>query len=148
MRDLLEDMYVKDIFAKEQKFTYIKENMTLREFIPIMTDTIQQNFPVVNDGGEMTGIFSITDVRDILVDRGLDNLLIMKEIASDEVPCVNLEDNLAKVLQAFAEYEVDSLPVVEKEDSRKLLGMIRRRDVISSYYQKLSTLRMDHTRID
>jgi CIC family chloride channel protein len=141
VRDHLEEIYVRDIFNPEVSFLYIPENMTLREFIPIMTETDQQNFPVVNKEGKLTGVFSIADVRDILVDRDLDNLLIIREIADDQISVVTLGENLASVMRKFAAQEVDKLPVVDDEDNRKILGMIRRRDVISSYYRKISELR-------
>ncbi len=147
VKDLLEEIYVKDIFYRDATLRSVPERMTLREFVPIMTSTDQQNFPVVNDRDEMTGIFSINDVREILVERELDDLIIMKEIADEDVPYVTMEDNLADVLRRFTLHEVDSLPVVEEEDSKKLLGMIRRRDVIISYYEKLSTLKVDLDRM-
>jgi CIC family chloride channel protein len=141
VKDHLEEISVRDIFNADAKFAYIPETMTLREFIPIMTETDQQNFPVINDGGELTGIFSIADVREILVERELDNLLIIREIADEHVSWVTVDENLASTMRKFAESEVDKLPVVDRDDSRKLLGMIRRRDVISSYYRRLSDLR-------
>jgi CIC family chloride channel protein len=141
VKDLLEDMHVRDIFPEDSSLITIPENMTLKEFIPIMTETHQQSFPVVNDKGEMTGIFSINDVRDILVERDLDNLLIMREIADDNIPYVSMDENLATVLQKFAECDMDTLPVVEREGSNRLKGMVRRRDVIISYYKKLNELK-------
>ncbi len=140
-KDLLEEIYVREIFQPDTNFQYVKENLTLREFIPIMTEVDQQNFPVVNEKGEMTGVFSINDVREILVERDLDNLLIMKEVANEDIPFVTLDENLGEVLRKFTENEVDTLPVVEREDRAKLLGMIRRRDVLRSYYEKLNTMR-------
>ncbi|UCH84074.1 MAG: chloride channel protein [Candidatus Latescibacterota bacterium] len=140
-KDLLEEIYVRDIFHPDSSFSYVPENLTLREFVPIMTEANQQNFPVVNSSNEMTGIVSINDVREILVERDLDNLLIMKEIASEDVPIVTLDDNLAHVLRRFTENEVDTLPVVETEDSRELLGMLRRREVTRSYYERLSAMK-------
>lgn len=141
VKDLLEDMHVRDIFPEDSSLITIPENMTLKEFIPIMTETHQQSFPVVNDKGEMAGIFSINDVRDILVERDLDNLLIMREIADDNIPYVSMDENLATVLQKFAECDMDTLPVVEREGSNRLKGMVRRRDVIISYYKKLNELK-------
>jgi CIC family chloride channel protein len=141
VKDHLEEIYVRDIFQPDSKFHYIPESMTLREFIPIMTETDQQNFPVINRDGELTGIFSIADVRDILVERDLDNLLIMREIADENVTAVEMNENLASVLRKFTEQEVDKLPVVESGDSHKIMGMIRRRDVISAYYEKITSLR-------
>jgi CIC family chloride channel protein len=144
VKDLLEEMTVRDIFYKDDLYRYVPENMTLKDFVPIMTSTEQQNFPVVNERNEMTGIFSINDIREILIDRELDNLVIMKEIADEDVPFVTLDRNLADVLRIFSLNEVDSIPVVEEENSKKLLGMIRRRDVIISYYEKLKSLKVDH----
>ena len=141
VKDHLEEVYVRDIFNPEATFHYIPEHTTLRDFIPVMTETDQQNFPVVNRDGELTGVFSIADVREILVERDLDDLLIMKEIADENVTVVELDENLAGVLRKFAEQEVDKLPVVESENNTKILGMIRRRDVISAYYDKISSLR-------
>jgi CIC family chloride channel protein len=141
VKDHLEEIYVRDIFNPDAKFHYIKERMRLRDFIPIMTETDQQNFPVVNEDGELTGIFSIADVRDILVERDLDNLLIMKEIADETVTSVEMGENLASALRKFTEIEVDKLPVVERADTLKIIGMIRRRDVISAYYEKIKALR-------
>ena len=57
------------------------------------------------------------------------------------VACVTMDEDLASTLRKFTEQEVDKLPVVDREDSRKILGMIRRRDVISSYYSRISELR-------
>ncbi|MCZ6765903.1 MAG: chloride channel protein [bacterium] len=141
VKDLLEESYVRDIFNPDVHFEYIAENMRLRDFIPIMTDTHQRDFPVVDSDGDMVGIFSINDVREILVERDLDNLLIIKDFANDEVPCAVLNDNLADTLRRFAESEVDTLPVVEEEGSRKILGMIRRRDVVTRYYEQLHSIK-------
>lgn len=141
VKDHLEDIHVRDIFNPDATFKSIPETMTLREFIPIMTETDQQNFPVVDAEGRLTGIFSIGDVREILVERDLDNLLIIREIAEENVPCVTPDEDLAHALRKFAAEEVDKLPVVDAADTRHILGMISRRDVISSYYKKISELR-------
>jgi CIC family chloride channel protein len=141
VKDYLEEIYVRDIFNRDAPYQSVPENMTLREFIPIMTETDQRYFPVVNRDGELTGAFSISDVRDILVERDLDNLLIIKEIADENAVAVDLNENLASAARKFADKEVDKLPVVEAGESRRILGMIRRRDIIGSYYEKISSLR-------
>jgi len=141
VKDYLAEIYVRDIFNREAPYQSVPEHMTLREFIPIMTETDQRYFPVVNRDGELTGAFSISDVRDILIERDLDNLIIMKEIADENAVAVDLNENLASAARKFAEKEVDKLPVVEGRESRRILGMIRRRDILGSYYDKISSLR-------
>ncbi len=141
VKDLLEEIYVRDIFQPGQAFQRIPEHLSLREFIPIMTASDQQVFPVVNRTGEITGIFSINDVREILVERDLDNLLIVKEIASDEIPAVTPDDNLTAVLRCFTESGLDTLPVVSASNASELLGILRRDEVTRSYYEKLQRLK-------
>jgi len=141
VRDHLEDIYMRDIFNDDVRYEYVRNDMPLRDFIPVMTATNQQNFPVVDEKGELRGMLSINDVREILVDRDLDNLIVLEEIADDNPATVTPGEDLASVLRKFTESEVDKLPVVDAEGSRRIIGMIRRRDVIGSYYRKLNELR-------
>ena len=141
VKDVLEEIQVRDIFRPEASFESVDENLPLRDFIPIMTAVDQQSFPVVDSKGKITGIISIGDVREILVERGLDDLLIVKEVAEEEVPSVTLDDDLATVLRVLTEHEVDALPVVDGGKGARLIGMIRRRDVLGSYYEKLAALK-------
>lgn len=141
VKDVLEEIRVREIFRPDASFRSVGENLTLREFIPIMTAVDQQSFPVVNSKSEIMGVVSIGDVREILVERGLDDLLLVREIADEDIPSVTLDDDLATVLRLLTEHEVDTLPVVESETASRLLGLIRRRDVLASYYEKLAAAR-------
>ena len=132
---------MRDVFHVNAGFKTVPENLTLRQFLPILTETDQHVFPVVNVDGELTGMFSITDVREILVDRGLDDLLIMREIATDDPPVATPDEDLAAVLSRLIEHEVDILPVVDPKNPRKILGMLRRNDVTRSYYEKLQSIK-------
>jgi CIC family chloride channel protein len=141
VKDILEEIYVRDIFRPDAPFKALSENQTLGEFMPIMTSTDQQSFPVVDGEGKLTGMVSISEAREILAERGLDNLLILKEIADEGVASVTLDDNLAHVLKRLTENEIDTLPVVSGEDRSRLLGVIHRRDVIGSYYDKMKAMK-------
>lgn len=140
-KDLLEEIYVRDVFQPNDDYQTIPGSMTLREFIPIMTETTQQVFPVMDRNGELIGLFSINDVRDVLVERDLDNLVIIKEVADENAPTVKPNDNLASALTRFTESELDTLPVVDKDNPKRLLGMLTRNEVTRSYYQRLQAMK-------
>jgi CIC family chloride channel protein len=140
-KDLLEEIYVRDVFQPDADYQSVHETLTLRSFIALMTETNQQVFPIVNSDGRLTGLFSIGDVREILVDRELDDLLIMKEIANEEAPFVTPEEDLASVMSRYIENEVNALPVIDSDDNHRLLGMLGRNDVTRSYYKKLRTMK-------
>jgi CIC family chloride channel protein len=143
IRDVLEEIHVRDVFRPDAHFKSVDETLSLRDFIQVMTAADQQIFPVVDASGKLTGVVDLNEVRDILVERGLDNVLVVKEIADEDIPSVTLDDDLTDVLRRLTENEVDSLPVVDRADRSKLLGLVHRRDVIRSYYAKLAAARGD-----
>ncbi len=140
-RDHLAELSVREIFNPDADYEFVPSHMPLGEFVGIMTGTDQHNFPVVDEQGMLVGMISLNHVRDILVERDLDNLLLVEEIADEDPPTVTLDEDLASVLRKFTEAEAEKLPVVDAPGSRRIIGMIRRRDVIGSYYRKIQNLR-------
>jgi CIC family chloride channel protein len=57
---------------------------------------------------------------------------------TSRVVSVTRGTDLNSALKRFTELNLDELPVVSEDDPGQLLGMLRRRDVIACYNQKLS----------
>jgi CIC family chloride channel protein len=110
--------------------------MPLVEFKTYFSQTEQHYFPVVDQAEKLVGIFSINDVRSVLFATEIENLIIMKDIGTSEIITTTLSEDLNSVLKKFTIKNIDSLPVVSEVDSRELIGMLNRREVIA-YYNKL-----------
>ncbi|MDA2917402.1 chloride channel protein, partial [Nitrospinae bacterium AH_259_B05_G02_I21] len=92
-------------------------------------------FPVVDGSGQMTGIFSLQDLRMVLMEdmAALGPLVVAKDIATtDGLITVMPEDDLDMVFQKFGQKNIEEIPVVSPEDSTRLMGMVRRKDVIEA----------------
>jgi CIC family chloride channel protein len=59
------------------------------------------------------------------------------------VVSVSPEDDLNTTMKRFTELNLDEIPVLDANDRSRLLGMLRRRDVISFYNQKLHALQTE-----
>ena len=97
-------------------------------------------FPVVDGKGQMTGIFSLQDLRIVLMEdmATLGPLIVAKDIATtEELITVTPEDDLDMVFQKFGQKNIEEIPVVSPEDSTQLLGMVRRKDVIEAYNKEI-----------
>jgi len=138
--DILADIKVKDIFRPEKVWAVIPEDMTLRQFVKLFGRTEQHYFPVVDSEGELSGIFSINDIRPYLLNEDLWDLLIIKDIARRDVITTHPEEDINTVLRKFTIRNIDQLPVVKTEDPRIFLGMISRREVINFYNQQLEKI--------
>jgi CIC family chloride channel protein len=111
----------------------IPENLSLGRLGERISRSKYNSFPVVNDEGSLTGVISYLDYQDVVFDENLGNLVIVKELATQNVVTVSIEDNLYGALQRIASKDFSILPVVDSRDPRKLLGVLNRRDIMSAY---------------
>ena len=65
--------------------------------------------------------------------QALKELVVAKELATQKVVTVSLEDNLYNALEKVTSKDFSILPVVSPDDSSKLLGILTRRDIIGAY---------------
>jgi CIC family chloride channel protein len=111
--------------------------MRLDRIIDLIVDSNQMNFPVVDREGRLKGILSLTDVRKVMMDKKMHDLVVAKDIATDEVLTVTPEDSLHTALKKMAAAEIRELPVVSKDDSKKVISMISRKDLIRTYHDEI-----------
>lgn len=115
----------------------VGRSTTLRELIEIMVDRERFYLPVVDERGEMTGIVSIQDVRPALLNESLSRIVIAGDIATEQVIVLTPDDDLNTAMERFGRKDIEEIPVVDGRDSRRLLGMLKRRDVIAAYNREI-----------
>ena len=132
-RQLLEEMHVKDAL-QPRGVTLIPENLHFADLVQTVTKSLNIYFPVVNLKGEMTGILSINDIRELMFEEGLSHLIVAKDVATPNVVRVFLNDSLQEALDKMNSIQVDELPVVKTEAPHDIVGMLSKRDIISYYH--------------
>lgn len=135
--DVLESFKVSDLMHAIKSVRVIPQNMLLIDFKQCFGEMTQHYFPVADERGRMIGIFSINDVRGVLFAPEVEHLVIMKDIATHDIITTDPTEDLHSVLNKFTIKNIDSLPVVSKDDPGHLMGMLNRREVIAFYNQKV-----------
>jgi len=91
-------------------------------------------FPVVDNRGNLWGIVSLADYRRATGKNGHpDPHLKVRDIAVRSVVVAYPEETLRDVAQRMAPRDISRLPVVDRKNPHKLLGVIRRNDIIHAY---------------
>jgi len=139
--DILQSIRVKDLFAQVRQVTAIPQDMSFREFKQYFSESEQHYFPVVDQLGKLSSIFSINDVRAVLFSPGIGQLIVMKDIGTSEIITTSPSEDLNSVLQKFTVKNIDSLPVVNDDDARELIGMLNRREVIAYYNRRVQEMK-------
>ncbi len=138
---LLNSIPVKDLMSRD--VTSIPENMPFRKILETVSYSKNLYFPVLDKQGEMTGILSFNDIREMLFQEELADLVIARELATRDVVTLNPENNLSDAMEVFSKLDVEQLPVVATENSRKPIGLLTRGDVIAAYNREILVSEFD-----
>ena len=129
---VMDRMKVGDVMTGE--VTAIRENTPFGKIMELIATSRDSYFPVLDDDGRLSGVISIQNVREIMLDsQELCDLVVAKEIATEDVITVNENNNLNEAMEKFAMKDLEQLPVVDKDDPRKVIGMVGRMDVMAAY---------------
>jgi len=113
---------------------FISEKANVDQLLTIFSMTKDSfYFPVIDDSGHMTGIISLQDVKKILHDEVLRCNAIVGDVCARNVSFVTPDDNLYSAMTIFDVKGIDEMPVVESADSKWVLGMLKRKDVLNAY---------------
>ncbi|OIP32766.1 MAG: chloride channel protein [Deltaproteobacteria bacterium CG12_big_fil_rev_8_21_14_0_65_43_10] len=140
--DILAGLKVQDALTNKKRMVLIPQHMPLREILTFITDTSNSYFPVVDDAKRMVGIMSLDDIRNVMFEEGLSELVNAKDMATSEVITVTQQDNLQDALRKFTLKNIEEIPVVDIKNSRRVIGMLNRRDVIAVYNNELQKSRL------
>jgi chloride channel protein, CIC family len=94
-------------------------------------------FPVVNQEGRMVGVVSMQDVKSILHDEEQRCCHLVGAICSRNVITLTPEHNLYDAIQLFDVKGIEEIPVVESMEDQWVVGMLKRRDLISVYNREV-----------
>lgn len=139
--DILEGLKVNDVFRQGRKIMLIPESLTLDEIVHRLARNHQHYFPVVDEENRMVGIFTDDDVRSYLFDDVLWNLVVAGDIMKGEFVSVSPQDDLNTAMRRFTSLNLEELPVIDPDKPGCLLGMLRRKETIAAYNQRLVALK-------
>jgi CIC family chloride channel protein len=96
------------------------------------------DFVVTDADGNYVGMVVGADIQTTLLRRDAIPLLLVRDLVRRELPCVQITDDLATVMEIFSKYAVDRLPVCLTGRPGQVVGLISRRALMNEYHQALS----------
>ncbi|NPA39087.1 MAG: chloride channel protein [Thermodesulfobacteria bacterium] len=134
-RNILASIKVKE--AMTPKVITVHEEMTVKEFLCFVRDKKHTCFPVVDDKGELTGIISFQNFRELLGREALKEDLKVKDIKTSPVITIYPDDTLEKAMEKMRFHNIERLPVVDPNNPKKLVGFLSQRDIWAAYNKAL-----------
>lgn len=132
----MESIYVKDVYRKDYESINFADNFS--QIVNRIIRGKETDFPVVNKNGVVTGMISIHDVKDYLYEKdSLENILIAGDLASAYFETLCPDDSCQTALDKFRKFSFHGLPVVDNQKTKKIMGMIWRKDIQDAYDKEI-----------
>ncbi len=133
---LLSSIKVRDVMRRD--FTPVRDKVNLKEFLELVINGGGGfYYPVVDSNGDMLGIISLQDMRRVLFEDYIKEIVTVGELATEDVLVLTPEDNLTTAMKNFALMDIEEIPVVAPDNHKKVIGMLRRGDVIAIYNREI-----------
>lgn len=132
LADIMRTVTVEEVMTR--KFSTVQSTATLEVLLQLFSKTGHHGFPVLDEEGYLAGIVTLTDVERSIGKSGGD--ITVRDIATKSPFVAYPDQSLDKVLGAI-EDEYGRIPVVSRDDKRRLVGVLQRRDVIKAYRKKM-----------
>ncbi|MEQ9101519.1 MAG: chloride channel protein [Imperialibacter sp.] len=112
----------------------IHPNATLDDLVKLVRKSRRNIFPVVNDLGELEGIITLDDVREIMFNEEARKSIIVRTWMTPPPAFVSSNEKMQSVMNKFEISQAWNLPVI---DDGKYIGFVSKSSIFSAYRSKL-----------
>jgi len=121
------------------RLSTVSPEMPIENMARLFKETFHHGFAVVSDTGEFFGIITLRDMEDALKAKEMGGKRV-RDVATTGVVTAYPDETLEDVLRCFGALDVGRIPVVERKNSKKLVGMLRWSDIVRSHSQVMLDL--------
>jgi CIC family chloride channel protein len=114
----------------ESDFVVIHPTTTLREIVDKIIHSKRNLFPVVNDSGKLVGIITLNDIREVMLNNDLYDVILAYEIMNTDFHSIDINTEINKVLE---EFEVNDLWNLAITENGKYKGFISKSNIFNKY---------------
>jgi CBS domain-containing protein len=108
----------------------ISASATFYQVLECLRRTHDNTLPVLDTEGSVVGIIRYLDLEGEHFDPGLGCLVCAEDLALSSFPILHPDDSLMQAWREFQKCSDDCLPVLTREKPHRLVGVLRRRDVL------------------
>jgi len=128
--DVLETITVNEVMKTE--IVTLRESDSLSLATDLLTRKRYHGLPVLNDAGELTGIITVQDIDRAESDNN-SMVRTVGEVCTRELLLAYPDETIGAALRRIGVRNVGQLPVVARNNLRRLVGLLRTTDIARAY---------------
>jgi predicted transcriptional regulator len=133
---IMQTTRVQDVMNRDM--VVLNESMGFNDLLQKVINSNAAYFYVKDDEGKYQGSFNVHDVKEVLNEQSLVGVVVAKDLIPISLsPSIEMSATLAQCMRKFSMYEMEELPVIDSEQSNRLIGRIGRRDILNIYNREI-----------
>jgi len=118
--------------AMTRKCPTVLPTMSVSDLVVRLRRTGHHGFPVVDKDGNLCGIVTLSDIE-VAMTTGSPADLTVADVVSNPLVVAYPDQYLHDILVSFGARDLGRIPVVDRNNPRRLLGVLRRHDIVGAY---------------
>ncbi len=135
--DILKNIEVREAMLPAERVMSVNPDNTILEIIDLIEKTGHMGFPVV-ENGELIGIITFQDAERVPIDDR--RTTKVADVMTRDIVVTYPDENLEQALIKLIQRDVGRLPVVERGNEKKLVGLITRSDIMKAHAREVLRL--------
>ena len=128
--DLMRAIRVEEAMTPISRMVTVAPDTSLQDLARIFQETFHHGLAVVDRNGHLYGVVTLADLERA---AHLRQTGTVRYICTTQVRTAFPDETLQDALRHFGALDVGRIPVVDRADPRRLVGMLRRGDIIRAY---------------
>lgn len=141
---VLEQHHVGEVMTRD--IVTFREDTPFRQVLQGMQKASHTYFPVLNSAGYLVGMLSLDDIKGVMFEEGIEDIVVAGEICTrGKIIYVEESDTLLMATEKMGIKDLGALPVVEKTEKGMIVkGLLRRGDIIMAYNMSVARLKVEN----
>jgi CIC family chloride channel protein len=134
--NLMRTILVAEAMTPLSRLVTVRPETSLAELADLFRRTSHHGFAVTDEEGNLCGVVTLADLERAL--EAGQRAGTVDDICTHHVVTAFPDETLDDALRHFAALDVGRIPVVDRGQPRRLLGMLRRGDIVHAYSRALA----------
>jgi CIC family chloride channel protein len=133
VREVLAGLRVSQFMTPRAEVPVIRPGDRLADVVERLSNTAYHALPVTDAEDRLLGVVSLEEVLLASKSQHTKPWIVAADLMRDRVAPLRPDDRLDRALELFVENDLLALPVVEDAGGRRVLGLVKRADISSTY---------------
>ena len=129
--DLMTAILVSEAMTPIDEITTVNPSMPLTELVSVFDKTHYTGLLVLDADGLLRGVVGLSDLERAQTKQLMTGTVA--DIQTTNLPTVFPDQSLNAALQRFGALDVGRIPVVDRANTRRVVGVLRRGDIVRAY---------------